>query len=255
MIEIKDNLEKYYHLFKSYEVFQNFIKYATRDLAPQIFVENEKNPQCVVLYSNPAYFILGEPNEAYNIDVFSLFHKDSWIIASSNSWNQMINQHFKDHVITHPRMQFSSSSLKLNHIMSQRKNVPDGLSIVPIDQTHLKEGMIVDDVVSRFFAQNDFMKSGFGFALVDSKNEAQGFCLTNYPVVGTEIELYFRVGYESSQEHRFKGLGTTLCTYFIEESIKRGYVPIWDSANDISTHIAMKLGFVAEKSWFMYHIL
>jgi hypothetical protein len=255
MIEIKKNLEKYYQIFKSYEVFQNFIKYAARDLSPQIFVEDEENPQCIVFYSNPAYFILGEPSEQHNKNVFSLFKEDSWIIASSNAWKQAIQDHFKDRAITHPRIQFSSSSLNLDHILDQRRNVPKGLFIVPIEKKHVTKGMIYDDVISKFFTQSDFLSNGFGFALVDDEGECQGFSLTNYPIVGQEIELYFRVGYESYQHHRQQGLGTTLCTYFIEESFKRGYVPIWDSANDISTHIAKKLGYEEEKAWFMYHLL
>lgn len=255
MIEIKENLKNYYQLFKSYEVFQNFIKYATRDLTPQIFVEKHENPQCIIFYSNPAFFILGEPDERYNKDVFSLFREDSWIVASSNAWKQAIEEHFKDGVVTHPRIQFSSNSLNLKHVMSQRKSIPQGLSIVPIEKKHMTDSMIYNDVISRFFTQSDFLTNGFGFALVDDQGECQGFSLTNYPIVGHEIELYFRVGYESYQDHRLQGLGTTLCTYFIEESFKRGYVPIWDSANDISTHIAKKLGYKEEKAWFMYHIL
>jgi hypothetical protein len=255
MIEIKNNLDEYINLFKSYGVFQNFINYAIRDLSPQIYVEKEENPQCIIFYSSPAFFILGEPSEQYNKNVFSLFMKDSWIIASSNAWKQAIEDHFKDDVTTHPRIQFSSSSLNLDHIMYQRRNIPTGLSIVPIEKKHITKGMIFDDVISRFFTQSDFISNGFGFALVDDQSVCHGFSITNYPIVGHEIELYFRVGYESYQQHRFQGLGTTLCTYFIEESFKRGFIPIWDSANEISTHIAKKLGYKEEKEWFMYHHL
>jgi len=255
MIEIKNNLVEYYQLFRSYEVFQNYIKYAIRDLSPQIFVEKEENPQCIVFYSYPAFFIFGEPSKQYNENVFSLFTKDSWIIASSNAWKQAIQDHFKDDVQIHPRVQFSSSSLKLDYIRSQRRNIPTGLSIVPIEAKHLTKGMIYDDVITKFYTQSDFLSNGFGFALINDQGVCHGFSLTNYPIVGHEIELYVRVGYESYQHNRLQGMGTTLCTYFIEEALKRGYVPIWDSANDISTHIAKKLGYKEEKVWFMYHHL
>jgi GNAT superfamily N-acetyltransferase len=255
MIEIKKNLEYYYHLFDTYDVFHNFIKYAVRDLSPQIFVDNQENPRCLVLYSNPAYFILGEPDETYNKDVCSLFHKNAWVIASTSAWKQVIEEIFKAGVITHPRVFFDSKNLNLDHILSHRKPLPQGLSIEPIGKKHIEVGMIFDDVVSRFFVESDFMTEGFGFALVDDHGTCLGFSLTNYPMVENEIELYFRVGYDSCPEYRSKGMGTTLCTYFIEEALKRGYDPVWDSANDTSTHIAKKLGYMTKKTWNMFHIL
>jgi len=254
MREIKNQIEKYYQLFDSFEYFENFIKYAVRDLKPQIFVDNEQNPNCVVLYSYPAYFILGEPDEKYSDDVLSLFPRDSWIIASSSAWNNTINQHFQDGVITHKRTLFNSNSLDVKNILEQRKPIPKDFSIEPIQKKHIEEGMIHDDVISRFFTTCDFLENGYGFTLVDGAGTCHGFALTNYPIVGHDVELYFRVGYDFCPEFRLKGIGTTLCTYFIEESLKRGYNPVWDSANSISAHIAKKLGYVEQKEWLMYHI-
>jgi len=254
MIEIKERLASYYRMFDSYDVFQNFLKYAIRDLAPRIFVDAVDHPRCVVLQSFPAYFLLGEPDETEVSDVFSLFDENSWIVASSNAWRRPIEDHFKENVMTHPRVLFRSDALSIEHVRSQRKSLPDGLSIVPIEPKHLSDGMIKDDVVSRFFTVSDFMRNGFGFALVDGRDACLGFCLTNYPIVGTEVELYVRVEYDFDAEHRLHGVGTTLSAHFIEESLKRGYTPVWDAANDISAHIAKKLGYVAAKEWFMYHV-
>ncbi len=255
MIEIKEGLSSYYRMFDSYDVFQNFLKYAIRDLAPRIFVDALDHPRCVALQSFPAYFLLGEPDETEVSDVFSLFDRNSWIVASSNAWRRPIETHFKENVMTHPRVLFRSDTLSLEHVRSKRSKLPEGLAIVPIESKHLSDGMIVDDVVARFFTVSDFMKNGFGFALVDGRQTCLGFCLTNYPIVGTEVELYVRVEYDFNAEHRLRGIGTTLCAHFIEESLKRGYTPIWDAANDVSAHIAKKLGYVAAKEWFMYHVL
>ncbi|MBU1093920.1 MAG: GNAT family N-acetyltransferase [Firmicutes bacterium] len=255
MIEIKKNLEKYYQLFDTYDVFDNFIKYAVKDLKPQIYVDQKENPNCVVFYSSPAYFILGEPNEKYSTNVLGLFSKDSWIIASSNAWKKVINEHFLDAVQTHKRILFNSKSLDINNVLKQRMELPKGFSIQPIEKKHISEGMIYDDVISRFFTKSDFLIHGYGFTLIDNDETCHGFALTNYPIIGKDVELYFRVGYDHYPDFRLKGLGTTLCTYFIEESLQRGYNPVWDSANDISSHIAKKLGYIEEKEWYMYHVL
>ncbi|MBN2604543.1 MAG: GNAT family N-acetyltransferase, partial [Bacilli bacterium] len=131
---------------------------------------------------------------------------------------------------------------------------PKGLSIVPIEERHLEKGIIHDDVISRFFQKSDFLKEGFGFVLLDDRDIAQGFALTNYPITSNEVELYFRVGYDSFEKYRNQGIGTLLCTYFIEEALKRGFVPIWDSAHETSAHIARKLGYVDSHKWKMHHI-
>ena len=255
MKEVVNNLEKYYQLFSTYEPFNNFLKYALRDLHPQVFVDNEEKLNCVILYSNPAYFIIGEPNFEHTNNFFKLFHHDSWIVTQSEHWKQVIEGYYKDQVVTHPRVLFNSNSLNINHILKQRKELPLELSIVPIEKKHIESGMIYDDVIRRFFTISDFLENGFGFALVGQEGHCEGFSLTNYPVIGKDIELYFRVGYDSYPDYRSKGLGTNLCTYFIEEALKRGYNPVWDSANDTSSHIAKKLGYVVEKEWSMFHIL
>ncbi|MFA5006585.1 MAG: GNAT family N-acetyltransferase [Candidatus Izemoplasmatales bacterium] len=255
MNEVTNNIEKYYHIFNTFEPFNNFVKYAIRDHRPQIFVDDEEHCKCAILYLKPAYFIIGEPRVEYAEGVFNLFHKDSWIIAQSELWKQAIEAYFKDHVATHPRVLFNSSSLNVDHIIKQRKEMPSGLSIVPIEKKHIESGMINHDVIQRFFTKSDFLENGFGFALVGEDGKCEGFSLTNYPVIGKDIELYFRVGYDTYPDYRSKGMGTNLCTYFIEEAFRRGYNPVWDSANDISSHIAKKLGYIAEKEWYMYHIL
>lgn len=255
MIEVTCNLEQYYQKFRTYALFNNFLKYAIRDLQPHILVDDEEKPNCIVLYSNPAYFIIGEPDIEYIEDIFKFIHRDSWIITQSEHWKLVIESYYKEQVVVHPRVLYNSKRLDINYILKQRIELPRGLSIVPIENKHLKSGMIYDDVIKRFFTISDFLKTGFGFALVGEDGFCEGFSIANYPVIGKDIELYVRVGYDSYPDYRSKGLGTTLCSYFIEEALKRGYNPVWDSANETSSHMAQKLGYVLEKAWNIYHIL
>ncbi|MDX9807943.1 MAG: GNAT family N-acetyltransferase [Acholeplasma sp.] len=254
MIKVS-NPNEYYPQFDSYPVFHNFIKYAIKDLSPDIYVDQLDHPNCYVLYSYPAYFILGKPSIAYETEVCQLFGHNSWIINNDISWDVVLKKHFDTEIQSHPKIQFDSNKLSLEHILQYKKPLPSGLKIVPIDESHLVSGMVKADVVSRFFTVSSFKEHGYGFVLVDDSNHVKGFALTNYPMVGKEIELYFRVGYDFEINHRNQGLGTALCAYFIEETYKRGLIPIWDSANEISAHIARKLGFVEMIHWSMYHVL
>ncbi len=255
MIEIRDDIALYYSRFDSFPVFETYLRYAIRDVSPRIFVDRLPDPRCVVLSSLPAFFILGEPENEFSQDVMTLFHHDSWIIAKSPAWGNWILNHFQAGVVVHDRIRFASDALDLEHLRSQRHPLPDPLRIVPIDSSHIGEGMIYEDVISRFFTKSDFLTEGFGFALVDHRGVVQGFALTNYPIIGKEVELYVRVGYESIPKYRAQGFGTTLCSAFIEEALSRGYHPVWDSANPTSAHIALKLGYTKAMEWQMFHIL
>ncbi|MDD3171525.1 MAG: GNAT family N-acetyltransferase, partial [Bacilli bacterium] len=173
----------------------------------------------------------------------------------SLEWKSYFENYYEDNVKIHQRVLFDSSLLTLEKTREYKTNLPEELRIVKIEKEHVASGLIFQDVTSRFFTASDFIEHGFGFALVDKNNICQGFALTNYPVIGKEVELYFRIGYEDYPKYRQKGLGTLLCSYFIEYCLLNGYTPVWDAANDISSHIAHKFGYIPEEKWYMYHVI
>jgi len=117
--------------------------------------------------------------------------------------------------------------------------------------------MIRDQITSKFFLNVDFLQHGFGFALVNEQGVIHGYALTNYPIEchSHEIEVSYRVGYDDYPFYRHKGIGTTLVCQFIIEALNRGYLPLWDAANEISSHIARKLGYLDYYQWNMHHII
>lgn len=254
MIKINTNEERYYKLFDNFDYFENFLKYAIRDTSPSIHVDSIANPKCVILYSKPAYFILSD-SAILDENVFSALEKNSWIIPSSVKWKKQFESYYKDRIEVYPRVLFDSAKLNINHIISIRRPLPDGFRITPIREEHLKEGIIYQDVIRRFFTVSNFLEHGFGFALVDEEEVCQGFALTNHPVIGKKIEVYFRVGYADDPQYRGKGFGTMLCSYLLEFCLNNGYDPVWDAANEISSHIAKKFGYSVKAKWDMFHIL
>jgi GNAT superfamily N-acetyltransferase len=222
---------------------------------PRFYVDNTKHPKFVLMYAKPAYFIVGEPEEEDLRDVFGMIEEDSWLIPEDIFWDKYIEEYFKGHVESHKRVLFNSENVSLEKIRSLKTDISKEFKIVPIAKEHITEGIIHDDVIKRFFSKSDFLNHGFGFALVDQSNTPLGFSLTNFPIYDDELEVYFRVGFEDEPENRKKGIGTLLAIYFVEAALERGYVPVWDSANDISSHIAKKLGYKEDKVWYMYHIL
>lgn len=255
MFEVKTSeIQNYYDIFLGFRRFKNYIEYALHDTEVKIFVNQLDKPTVAILYSKPAYFVWGDVFEKSALEALEVFTSGAWIIPASNDWNRLLEKRFNE-IETHKRLLFDSSLLIPSDIKRLKTQIPDNLKIERIGAKHLEKGLIVDDVTGRFFRNTSFLEKGFGFALVDERDNVLGFALTNYPFYSNEVELYFRVGYEDYPKYRRQGLGTCLCAYFIEYCLKCGYKPIWDAANEISSHIARKFGYVEEEQWNMYHIL
>lgn len=254
MILVENHVEEYMKVFKDFPVFTNFIRFLFRDHTPRIHVDQLEHPRCTLMYFYPIYFIAGDYENTEMNDLASEIGENAWIVTDSDGWKDVLEAHYKDQIKSYPRMLFDSRSLDLEKVLSYRKALPDDLRIVPIQEEHLKEGMIQHDVLRKFYLKSHFLDTGFGFALVNTKNEIHGFALTNFPITSNDVELYFRVGYDDFQKYRHQGIGTTLCTYFIEECLKRGYNPVWDAAHEVSAHIARKFGYTDKMKWYMYHV-
>ncbi|MBN2540454.1 MAG: GNAT family N-acetyltransferase [Bacilli bacterium] len=255
MIIVPENQkEKIYQLFLQQSIFQNFIRYAIRDLNPDLYVNSLDDPKIAMMYTPPVYFLHGDPLANGGEDILELIRPDSWIVPDREEWNVYVETAFRNQLDVFPRILFRSDALSLEHILSFRKPLPKGLRIEKIQAQHLKEDtMIQVDVTRRFFRVRDFLRNGFGFVLLNEDNIPQGFALTNYPVEGKEVEVYFRVGYDDYPKYRNQGLGLQLCIAFLEYCLNNDYIPVWDAAHAISSHLASKLGYLEDISWTMYH--
>ncbi len=254
MIKITDNKETYYKLFDDFKYFHTFLVYAINDLEPDIYVDDMDNPNCAVIATPPAFIIKGEPHENYIDDVLEMFYDNSHIIAESKDWYNYFDRKFAEGAIKNKRVLFDSNSLVLDEVLKLRVELPKGVRIEKIDSNHLETEIIKNDVINRFFTKSKFIDSGFGFALMDNEDVCHGFALSNFPIYGRDIELYFRIGYDDNHIYRKKGIGTTLCTYLIEYCLNKDYFPIWDAANEVSAHIAKKIGYKVLDEWVMYNI-
>ncbi len=250
MFKTQTNNEKYQHYFKDYPVFQLFVEHAFKYMEIVIFVDKEENPSTIIIEAKPAYILYGKPTT----DLTNILHPGAWIISPSDQWDEVLKSVFQNNLETYQRILCDESKLSTTHLLEFDKELPEELRIEPITKEHIQAGMIKDDVINRFFPNVDFLTTGFGLALVNNENIVHGFALTNYPIQSDEIEVYYRVGYESFTKYRNQGIGTLIASKFIIESLHRGYKPIWDAATPLSYHIANKLGYQDKLHWQMHHL-
>jgi hypothetical protein len=257
LIEVnKDKLENYKYLFEGFGHFENLLRFILSYTEPIIMVDSLNNPSYALLKHDPAIFLMGNPNEIDIRTIFAEFQKNSWIIPCSTEWDKYIMSHFAGKYEMHNRVCFDSSSLNLRHIRSLKTDLPKGMNIVPISAAHIedKNGMIYQDLIRKFFNNHDFLKTGKGFALMDGELTV-GYAASDNPIIGNNLELMFRVGYDNYTKYRNKGFGILLCVHFIEYCLENNLIPSWDAHNDISAHIATKLGYRKKKTWSMFKIL
>jgi GNAT superfamily N-acetyltransferase len=246
---------KYYAIFQQFEHFTNYINFAIEFFTPEIWVDDEVQPTLACFYTAPAYFLWGDPDAKNVAPLLEIIPQDSWLVPSSEKWDRHLVAYFGERLITHPRTSFDASSLNLEHLRSLKIELPAGLRLVPIDETLIndQEGMLYQDLLCKFFAAADFLQQGAGFCLLEGE-EIIGFAAANYPIRNQVLEVYIRVDYNDDPRHRHQGLGTQLSAALLEYCLKNGLDPQWDAANDISIHLALKLGYTLRLAWKMYHL-
>lgn len=246
---------KYFELFQQFEHFSNYINYAIEFLTPEIWVDHEAQPNLACFYTAPAWFLWGDSDARDVVHLLEMLPADSWLIPASAKWDRHLVSHFGEKLIAHPRASFDSSSLRLEHLHSLKTQLPAGLCIVPIDETHVndQDGMLYQDLLCKFFTTADFLQQGAGFCLLDNE-QIVGFAAANYPIRNQVLEVYIRVDYNDDPHHRQKGLGTQLSIALLEYCLENGIEPQWDAANDISIRLALKLGYTPQHQWTMYHL-
>jgi hypothetical protein len=255
MKKIQVGKKQLHEMFANYPVFELFVQHAIENMDVDFYVDDDIKPESMILYARPAYMLSGRAETNLVDDLKEIIQPGGWIISPNQEWDDLLKITFKENLQSFPRTLFDSSEIKITHLKSIRKPLPEELKIVPINAQHLEKGMIKEEIVDKFFTGKNFLESGFGFALVNDQGMIHGFALTNYPILSEkEVEVSYRVGYDSFQKYRNMGIGTTLASIFVEEAIKRGYDPVWDAAHIVSAHIAKKLGYGEKTHWFMHHL-
>jgi len=247
-------VSRYQAIFRQFEHFSNYVAFGFEFLTPELWVNRANDPTLACLYITPAYFLWGDPDCQDVTALFQLLSPDCWIVPTHGKWDRHLTAYFGDKLTTLPRASFTSASLNLAHLRSLKCELPVGLTIVPVDAAHVNdlEGMLYEDLLSKYFTRVDFLQEGAGFCLMEDE-KIIGFAVANYPIRNRVLEVYIRVDYNYDPIHRQKGLGTRLGAALLEYCLENGLDPQWDAANEASVRLALKLGYTLHHRWNMYH--
>ncbi|MBU1145383.1 MAG: GNAT family N-acetyltransferase [Firmicutes bacterium] len=252
----QDRLKEFSVLFGIFPYFHNYLQFALSNLSYDIWVDSYENLKFAIIFSSPAFFLLGNPEGEDVTEILKKIDTGNWIIPSSELWDAPLKFYFGSKLESHLRTKFDSKNLNLSHLESLKKPLPSGYELVRIGINQIQDiqGMLYNDLLKNYFSTVDFLGKGLGFCILED-NQVIGFAASNYPIINEVLEVYIRVDFNSDPRHRQKGFGTLLSVALIEYCLEHHLNPEWDSANSISAHLALKLGYEVEQTWTMYHIV
>lgn len=250
----REKNSEFRYLFDEFTYFENYINFAFDYSEPEVWVNRLEEPTAAYFFNSPAYFFVGDPESVDQSRTFAKIPDRGWLLASNERWNEKIKSYFTGRLEMHARTQFSSHKLDINHIRQMKRDLPEGIDVVKINSDHIRQeaGILTKDVLNPYFANADFMEKGFGFCAIH-QDRIVGFAASNFPIRDRVLEIFIKV--EESTEYRQKGLGITLAATLIEYCLEHEIEPFWDAANQISAHIAEKLGYVVDRKWEMFRTL
>lgn len=105
------------------------------------------------------------------------------------------------------------------------------------------------DLCGQFQTYQDYQKRGIGFVIMEEQDIIAG--VSSYTVYneGVEIEI------DTREDKRSQGLARVCASQMILECLDRGLYPSWDAHNLMSLNLANSLGYIFDKSYFIYEFI
>jgi len=227
----------------------------------RIWVDDPINPQTAFIWDKAHIFwLVGRPdNEEYNLAVKEFIHEQIMpearkreiyifkLCGSLEAWQSISKSIFKK-LEKKARRLYVFKRMKIDN---WREEIPDGFAMKRIDARFLNESslknrnFVVDEISSSWDSIDDYLKRGFGFALMHGGEEVACWCTAEYV-----SKNKCGIGIETLQKYQRREFATLTGYAFVDHCISNDIIPHWDSWDDNigSIRVAEKVGFeLAEK--------
>ncbi|MFX0203306.1 MAG: GNAT family N-acetyltransferase [Candidatus Hodarchaeota archaeon] len=226
-----DRLMTYLPLFKDHPHYQ-YLK--VRYHSSKGFVDDLENPKNMLLFLDEdegEYFLAGNRKSATIKELLERIPARKAIYAPNRDWVPVLREQW-DSLVENTRFIFSSNRLSLSAIQKLKKGLPIGFIV---EKMTLAAAHQISFFQTYPGGAEAFIQEGIGF-LVKKSDAIVSWAWTS-PAYNYEIGVITEPGYQQ------KGLATVICAHLIEHCLKHGIRPRWDAENEISAHLALKLGF------------
>lgn len=211
----------------------------------RIFVDDPQQPTAALMCRTYEYYLAGavEPtlrrfmaDAPAEVGVFQHYYGCTPL---SKAWEQALLDDYAGKLISIYRHNFRWVGAPL---IDWRAELPDGARIVPIDRA-LAERIDREwhETIGLLWSGYDaYISGGFGFCLLMGDDLGS---MASTDGVGRKLA---NLGVRTGEKFRQQGLAKLACSALIEDVLRRGLLPSWDTdgPNEPSKALAQSLGFV-----------
>lgn len=224
------------------------------------YVKTMNQPKAALIVSGEYSFFGGEPNsdEALYLvnNLFSAIESDTTIAIFSEGcpdWGKRLLSVSENNPIAVPRYGIAQRDYVFDEQVLERylNSLPAGFTLTPFDNNLYQQAMAEtwsQEFCETFKDAEDYLTRGFGFAATKNGNLVSGASTMTVYDGGIEVQVATRPGYEK------KGLAYACSAALIKECVSRKVRPCWDAANQISLHMALKLGYEYKGEYLTIHM-
>lgn len=211
-----------------------------------LFTDHPNKPCCGRILCGDFCFLGGDPSAPAAKELLLNLNcpagqEHLFFLPPTKEWEKLLLTVYKDQIKHTSRYGLKKEGMIFNKQSLEKilSTLPNEYSIKQIDQS-LYEKIYAEewsrDFVSNFSPES-FALLGLGFIILKDKQIVAGASSYTRYSNGIEIEIATR------EDQRRKGLASVCGAALILACMKQQLYPSWDAANQISLHLAQKLGY------------
>ena len=254
----KDQMNRIAPLFEGIE--DSMVIACLQGYMGDAFVLTLDNPAAGLIVSGEYSFFGGEPDSAaagHLIEnLLCVIQGDSTIAIFADDkpdWERKLLSYPQNNPVAVPRFGIAQKDYTFDEEVLQRyiDAVPEGFVLVPFNKSIYEQAMRQDwskEFCETFESADDYLKRGFGFAILDGDTLVSGASTMTVYDGGTETQV------ATQEAYRQRGLAMPCAAAFVRECAKRKIRPHWDAANLISKKMALSLGYEYKGEYTTIHM-
>lgn len=213
------------------------------------YVDKFPDPTVAMIVSGNFTFFGGDPYTYMAKELarytFSLNSNEKTTAIFSDKapgWEKILMSIPENHPKPCRRFGFLKRNYRMDpkYLISMMGDLPKGYTLVPFDKNLYLQAIKNEwskPFCETFASAYDYLSRGLGYAVTKDGKLVSGTSTMTVCDGGAEIQVATHPGF------RKKGLAIPSAAAFILECFKRGINPNWDAPDEVSLHMALRLGF------------
>ncbi|MEI6171100.1 MAG: GNAT family N-acetyltransferase, partial [bacterium] len=217
----------------------------------QAFADDLAAPTVARLDCGPFAALAGDPDLPAARELLRCAPID-WVTPETDAWRAVLEAEFAGRIRRIRFVEFSAEGLDPGQLDKLAQALPPGFTVARID-AELAEALIRDLgkkwLLDSYSSMDDFLARGIGYVVLCEGHvvASAASAVSSSRAIDIDIEV--------APAHRRKGLGAAIGAALALDCIEHDIEPLWLASNDISVHLAQKLGYVAGGNYETFEIL